>query len=407
MVGKPKFIASQRLLRLNCTAGEELAYLKPERFRARRMKQRGDETTADADYDSWEGAWDEVDDQDRFLIEPGHQHLCITIGAGIGKTRSAQQTRYLRQVANPRELAILLDVSHLPHVETPDQFGRERQFDREFLDLEQSTYTSLVAAILREAASDSPADGHDAWTMKDCPGPVARSLIHRKIRQREFTLIVDGLDQIDMQSDRAAKAVVSGLRQFLSHYPRARCVVTGRPWSVQHHWHELFGHPQQQGRWAFAQIDEFNDAEVTEYLGQDRKAALDLLEADLLAVPRFLERLRQITPQRLATLRTGAEVYWESLCPMLESGCAKQQAGLKIDQAIPLLALLAFQMTTNKKAVRVRPGREFQACLDAALSRGEQVLRLDHLDRTAKETEFKRRLGGVAGLTIFLATGRF
>ena len=274
-------------------------------------------------------------------------------------------------------------------------FGESRAgLADKYLDRPETTYSLLVDAIRRQTTvgdEDSP-----PMSMQDCTGVAADTLIRRKIRQDKFTLIVDGLDQIDMADDRAAKTVIQGLQQFLSYYPNTRCVVLGRPWSVQHFWSELFGHANQSGRWTFAQIDEFNDDEIKAYLGKKRHESLELLEADLMAVPRFLERLRRVTPTRLAQLRTGAEVYWESLGPMLKAGCAKQASGINPDEAIPVLALLAFQMTTERKSVRVRPGKEFTVFRNSAFDRGGETLGVSNLK------QFKTLLSQVASLNVGL-----
>ena len=407
MITKPKFIGTQRLLRLRCEPGDELSYLEPGRFRLRRMKQRGsnlpdadsDPQTADDD-DAWVQVGEGKDDRERFLTDPDIDHLCITIGGGVGKTCCASQIRYLRQEADPDQLVALVDVSDLPYGDT--QAGLADKY----LDQADTNSNLLVDSIRRQAtratngatsrAKNSGNSGTPAMSMNDCTGVSAEMLIRRKIRQGKFTLIVDGLDQIDMADDRAAKAVMQGLQQFLSHYPATRCVVLGRPWSVQHFWSELFGHVNQAGRWTFAQIDEFNKAEVKEYLGEKRFAALELLEADLMAVPRFLERLRRITPKRLAQLRTGAEVYWESLGPMLQAGCDRQAAAMTPDDAIPALALLAFQMITERKSVRVRPGKEFTEFRKAALKRGGETLGVSTLP------DFKTLLSQVASLNVGL-----
>ncbi|MCA9206689.1 MAG: hypothetical protein KDA59_26725, partial [Planctomycetales bacterium] len=200
MVAKPRFIASQRLLRLSCPPGEELEYFEPGRFRLRRMKERGQQidAAAEAELTHWSGAWEQVDDRMGFLIDPGTPHLCITIGAGIGKTTATRQLRYLRQQHNPREMVLWLDVSELPHAMDEKSSGRARKLECEYLDEADAAESALVAVLRR------------GEVMKDCPTDTALRLLHHKIRQRQLTLIVDGLDQIDMENDRAARDVIAG-----------------------------------------------------------------------------------------------------------------------------------------------------------------------------------------------------
>jgi hypothetical protein len=85
--------------------------------------------------------------------------------------------------------------------------------------------------------------------------------------------------------------------------------VTGRPYAIQERWSDLF---EETGPWEFAQIDEFSEDQQRAFLGEERFEALQLLEADVMAVPRALERLFQMTPAALAGLRTASDVYWTS-----------------------------------------------------------------------------------------------
>lgn len=406
----PRFIDSQRLLQLQCDADQEREFLRPERFRLRRLRRK-DGAEAElaqqlgeqlvSPLEEQEGVWEEVEQRERFLTDPGRQHLCLTIGGGIGKTTSVEQTQYLRQL-NSRQLVLLLDISELPtpatSLDPAAAAGRIQTLEHEYLDTRDPAHAVLVAAFRRQLASLEDRR-QDPDSLPD-PGDVLR-LIRRKIRAGELTLIVDALDQIDESNDRVAQSVVAGLRRFLSNYPQVRCVVSGRPWAVQHFYDSLFGAAGQQGRWTFAQVDEFQEPEIRDYLGEERADALRLLEADLMAVPRFLDRLRRIKPRRLNQLRTGADVYWESLQPLLEAGCQRQQAGIKINEAIPLLSLLAFQMTLERKFVRVPPGKQFDDFRQAALRTGARQLGLDP-DRQEDRAVFVEQLNRVAQLNVGL-----
>ncbi|MEM7476652.1 MAG: hypothetical protein AAF483_16820, partial [Planctomycetota bacterium] len=388
---KPRFIPSQRLLHLVCEEGQERDFLRPERFRMRRMLDRGEQTDEAEQklQEKWQGAWEEVPDRSSFLMDPPRRHLCITIGAGVGKTKSSQQTQYLRAQSQAGELAVLLDISQLPKA------------SRSYLDCDQAEDALIVQAILDTASgSDGGENAAAGSNMQGCSPDSIRRLVRRKIRNRKFSLIVDGFDQIDMDDDREARNIISALQRFLHAYPTIRCVADGRPWSIQHFWKELFGHPQQQQKWCFAQVDEFTEEEVKQYLGSKRAEALELLEAELMAVPRFVERLRTIAPARLHELRTGAEVYWESLFQMLEDGCDRQAAEVTVDDLIPIMALVAFQMTVESKSVRVRRGKEYEQFRDNAIKRGAKVLRIDDLSRREQVKEFQALYEQVLSLNV-------
>lgn len=282
------------------------------------------------------------------MAAPRHDRLCLTIGAGIGKTKTAEQVCYLRQQCDPGHLALFLDVSELPeHV------------DR-YLD---ESGTSLLIDKFREAE-----------TTRHAPRDQVLRLVQRKIHERRFTVVVDALDQIDLNDDRRARQLIRQLAVFLKRQPGIRCVVTGRPYAIQHFWRELFD--AGIGGWKFAQVAEFDEDEVQNYLGQ-RFNELQRLEADLLSVPRFLERLRTLPVGRLRQLRTAADVYWVSLRPLLEAGCNRQPVPPGFfETAIALLAVLAFEMTRQRKFVRVRPGGQgFDALRVAAWNNGQPALR--------------------------------
>ena len=131
----------------------------------------------------------------------------------------------------------------------------------------------------------------------------------------------------------------------------------------------------------------------------DRWEDVQELEADLMSVPRFLERLRNMPRARLTRLRNGADVYWESLGPMLTKGCAGQQATMTVERAVLLLALLGFQMAKQKKWVRIPPGRDFKQFRLNAWQTGEQELRLIGI---SDFESFLRSLEDLASLNVGL-----
>ena len=380
MMSQPPFIATQRLLQLRCPPGEELEYLSPERFRLHRMKQRGervdDVETRELQLDAWAGAWEEVDDRQQTLGD-FEGHVCLTVGGGVGKSKAAQQAAYLRHKLHRDQLAMLLDVSDLP-----------RNSADEYLEGDNP---KLVQSFRGSEA------------MKDHSRRRVLRTIQDKIRNGQFTLIVDGLDQIDMEHEDQARQVIQHLATFLAQHTRVRCMVAGRPWAVQKFMKILMA---KTGSWTFLQIDEFNEDECKTYLG-DRWNDVQELEADLMSVPRFLERLRKMPSERLKKLRSGADVYWESLGPMLTQGCDRQAKKMTVERAVLLLSLLGFQMTKQKKWVRIPPGREFKEFRMNAWETGKVELQLEGISDFPSFTEALKDLASLnVGLKHLLIDNR-
>ena len=165
------------------------------------------------------------------------------------------------------------------------------------------------------------------------------ALLKRKIRRGEFTLLVDALDQSNRarEPERCAQA----LADFLCTHATARCVVSGRPFAVQHYWKTLFA---KSGPWELVQLGDFDKTQQEEFLGPERATKLSQLDADVLAIPRALETILALDLGELESVRTASDVYWRCVQRMLLKGKEDQRVQISMELAQKLLALLAFEM---------------------------------------------------------------
>ena len=317
---QPLFISTQRLFRLNApwSPRQTKQWLRDQRFR--HLLRKGDEAALaeplDESQDSQLG-WERVDDRSKFLSDSSIRRLCVVEDAGMGKTKALHQIQYLRQTADAGHLAVRVEFHELPC-----------RFD-EYLGNEK-TPSWLVDQI-------QPLCG-----VEECEGQAVyeglRNLVRRKIRQGKLTLLVDALDQSNLADQPFERAKI--LAKFLNHYSDVRCVVSGRPYSVQDYWETLFA---QTGPWDLVQIDSFTEEERRAFLGAERFARLEQLEADVLAIPRALEAVRNIPVDELNGVRTASDLYWRCVESMLEEGLADPPVDMTVSCALKLFSLLAFE----------------------------------------------------------------
>lgn len=316
---KGPFIADQWLLHLAAPPGLRQACLTPALFRARRREARGDDA-AKRDSELPPGCeWRPVDDRAAFLLDQENvrPRLCLLVDAGVGKTTAMQQAEYLRSIGRQGHLTMGFRFAELP-AEASDYLdrGAESWLARRFGDTEGT---------------------------KSLAPDLALRLIQRKVRSGQFTLLVDALDQTKSLADgsRDAYQVARALTGFLERYPQAQCVVSGRPYSITaRFWTDLF----TDDDWEFVQIAVFDRKQQEEYVGTDRWRKMLRLEADVIAVPRMLETVRNLPPTMLDGVRTAADLYWRALDDTLRQAFSDQDLPIQRDEAEKLFSLLAFEM---------------------------------------------------------------
>ena len=113
----PAFIGSQRLFHLDRSVppDQQREWLESERFRLLRRRQEDGSLVFDGPESvTTDFYWDEIEDREAFLVQNDVARLCVTVDAGIGKTKALEQIQYLRQTTEPGHLAILLESHELP-----------------------------------------------------------------------------------------------------------------------------------------------------------------------------------------------------------------------------------------------------------------------------------------------------
>ncbi|QDT70378.1 Formylglycine-generating sulfatase enzyme [Planctomycetes bacterium MalM25] len=282
--------------------------------------------------------------RESFLGRLHHQRLILTETGGIGKTTALEQLGYLRSVHNPGHVCLLVEAAELPEAAEGILAVSERA--------EDAAKPSLLVRRFRQVGAGQEMSGKLIWR-----------LLQRKIRQGQFSLLVDALDQVDLTPDSLK---LRALASFLVQHRTSAdpdcgiyCVVTGRPYAISHYWSELIA----AGDWRIAAMAPFTDKEQKRYLSEERWKKLRNLKADVLSVPRALEQLRVLPKPDLANLHTAADVYRESIRSIISRGVKKQATTIDETEAIRWFAMLAFEMLRQGRFVDVAPGAEFDEFL--------------------------------------------
>jgi hypothetical protein len=353
------FISDHRLIALMrasdaATLQEQQAWLRPETFRWRRDTDKN----ARPDFGlspNWE--WRPVVNRTEFLSSLTYSRIVITDNAGCGKTAAAWQIQYLLQQMHPGHLAILVNFAELP--ESSDKILSRRAED-----------SALVDWFRR-----SPTTAH-------AEPEIVQQLIQQKLLMGQLTLIVEAFDQTTAGSGASSSKQAIALRDFLTRYPRIRCVCTGRPQAIlERHLKTLFS----QEEWLFVQIDAFSKTQVETFVGAERWKHCQQLEVSELVVPRSLEAIRLIPVKELLGIRTLSQIYWRSLLHTLEEARVTQDEStfsskdgswtLRKSDALDLLALLGFECNRQGYLDGVKAGENFRTFIKALWTRHSKFLK--------------------------------
>ncbi|MBX7168078.1 MAG: formylglycine-generating enzyme family protein [Pirellulales bacterium] len=179
--------------------------------------------------------------------------------------------------------------------------------------------------------------------------------LRRLARRGKLVLLFDGLDQ-------AGEAAVEVLRELLQAEPlnvagqECRIQIAGRPFAVAQHWDTLFeptATTPQHRRWVLGLLEDLDADQQRRLLGEDRYRLVPEEARPILGVPRVLRYLRQVALADFERIRTPSDVFWESTRHMLAEASRKSSSAsqsLRTDQALALLAALAFEMLTGRAA---------------------------------------------------------
>jgi hypothetical protein len=360
------FIADHGLYVLKCTPGEEASYFSESGFRTRfgraeDVDQRLEDPTAlrpgrtgTARDDSTKPGWHFT--PDRKTVFANSPRLCVTVEGGIGKTKALREAQVRWHEADRGNLALFLEANDLP---TDVQW---------FLDEPPPDKAApLLVALLREG---SRAEGTEPLTTD-----MLQRLLERALRQGRLLLLVDAFDQISLGSSPALDRA-HALAKLLRRHTALRCIISGRPSQIQTYG-ELTSDGQDallsvhsQPAWVYCQVPTFTPKQRDDFLDHpvgippQRSRHLQTVEAELLTVPRFLERLRTIDVRRLERLQTASDVYWESLLHLLQTGLrnhprASNGRTWTLEEAVRSWSLLAFEMLRQGKRVVLKTDDRF------------------------------------------------
>lgn len=293
---QPKFIPDQRIYSLDLTPQERFKareYLQLEKLpdHGRRKSEDPEQRQADEAAEIYRNRWREEPSRFKLLADPAHKRVCITVSAGVGKSKAMEQLVALRQSVDPDHLVILVHFSELP--------------------TDPKEFTSFLVERFKSSLDDLPEThlSHQLPALTSAE-PYIRSLL----RTGKLTLAVDGLDE---ENVKEGKKKAKALRRFLSRFPHCCCCVAGRPYAiVEYYWLELLSthgrDDDASSLWEFWLVGSFTNQQIQEYLGPERYKELQILQADIEFTPRVLEAFRALKSEVWSRVRSVADVYWFS-----------------------------------------------------------------------------------------------
>ena len=175
-----------------------------------------------------------------FLADTSINRLCITELGGVGKSKLVEELEYLTAKIHPDHIIMRFNLAALPA--SPRQLLFE-----DAPELNNSLFVERFKNESQTANFGSETDfGFDP-----------NLLILNHLQRGKFTLIIDGIDQED--ENQARNKMEEVVSEFLEWYPRIRCVVAGRPYSIQHIWDEarLGASRDGEAKWKFCILERF------------------------------------------------------------------------------------------------------------------------------------------------------
>jgi len=257
---------------------------------------------------------------------PWH-YLCITVGAGTGKTMAAKQAEYLLAEADYQALNIFIEFSEIKH-------GANAIMGTSVTSAVSDQNTPLLIQKLQSVGTgNNRMSGRDAW-----------ELLQHKIRSGQLTLIVDAIDQFRGKIDLARDAA-SALKDFLVRYPSVRCIVTGRPYAIQRFSGELFDDQD----WNIVQLGKFTEDQAKRRINNDTKWNWLSRQGNIsMGVPRWIDVLVSVDEHQLGDdVQTLSDLYLLSLEKLMKGARKEQLEAIDEYSAWYLFAMLAFEMITD------------------------------------------------------------
>ncbi len=367
-IKRPKFIPDQRIYSLDLTPEERFKareYLQLEKLpdHGRRESEDPELRQADEAAEIYRNRWREEPSRFKLLADPAHKRVCITVSAGVGKSKAMEQLVALRQSVDTDHLVILVHFSELP-------------IDpKEFIPFLIERFTSYLDDLPEKHAT------HQLPALTS-PEPYLRSLL----RTGKLTLAVDGLDE---ENVKTGKKKAKALRSFLSRFPNCCCCVAGRPYAiVEYYWMELLSTSERDddasSLWDFWLVGSFTNEQIQEYLGSERYKELRILQADIEFTPRVLESFRTLHSDVISRVRSVADVYWFSIDKALKLDRKKigraNRLDLDHDEILDFLSSCAITLVMWKHDPMSEKDRA-----DGRADQGQEpVRRLPKLDKFKK-----------------------
>ncbi|TWT89169.1 SUMF1/EgtB/PvdO family nonheme iron enzyme [Stieleria varia] len=314
------FIADQRLLRLRFRPedrGEALPLLRVNALPQRGMDGEEDNPRKDRN----ESRWEPLPVRERLSFLGGDSSsgqrrlLCVTAAAGIGKSMALEQLDAAAGAATGSQVVIWTHFSDLPddwesYVDLPHDGKRH----------------SFFVQRLKTQFAGARKQGFQHLPRRIGDEDAIRDWVLALLRCGQLILAVDGLDEVP---EKPGIAKAKQLREFLRQFPRAHCVVGGRPNAItQILWQTLFSRSGKESDassdWKFALTDLFDDGQVRRALGPERHDQLRFLQGEVQFSGRTIEVLRSLDIETFATLRSLADVYWHGIQKSLEMDSIKE-----------------------------------------------------------------------------------
>jgi hypothetical protein len=331
---KGPFIDDQAMSWLDLPLEQRHLGLEPDIFRLADVEDAAEAARIAAQFRLKQNPWKtipryQVLQQGQKLDGTSWRYLCITVGAGTGKTMATEQAEYLLAAADSQTLNIFLEFSELKQPGVNGILGTGRA------SATSDQSTPLLIRKLQQLKLNGQL----------MPASAAWDLLQRQIVKGKLTLIVDAVDQFAGDIDKArATAIV--LREFLQRYPQIRCVVSGRPYAVKRYWHQLFADLP----WDYVQLGPFTEQQCIRRVGRQKWDWAKRLGTIRMGIPRWLDVLQSTPVAELGDdVRTLSDLYLKSLESLIRDARHEQVDALDEDSAWYLFALLAFEMVTDPK----------------------------------------------------------
>ncbi|MBL8891526.1 MAG: formylglycine-generating enzyme family protein [Planctomycetaceae bacterium] len=306
------------------------------------IPQRFDE----AKQENLDRIWPPARRRHQFLADLSHRRMIVSIGAGVGKSTLLHQIEYVIQKAHPKHFVLRIEMKDVP---------------TKSLEFVHRGASSLLVDELRKKIESVKAQPTSRTRLpllpkEDPQEQYLRTYLRAMLVRGDFTLLVDGADQIDLTTIAQQGKV---LREFLGLVPNIRCIVAGRPYSIVKIWGDdsldlgqLDPVGSRKPVWEFIRIDRYTPDQLRQYLGGKKLAAIGNLDSTEVRLPRTAGVLRTIPSPDLEKMDSDSDLYWysqnETIDLSLQKAKEVRNTQLTTSKILSLAAGVAFGLWTWK-----------------------------------------------------------